>query len=112
MYKHLGIQEGQKNMPKKWLLMFLGWFLAILGIAGLFLPFLPRLLFIGVGVGLLSPESTRVRYVWRNKGGIPHLQGKEKGSVDLGRAVGPWQMRELSSAPTRPWRKGSCGFRD
>jgi len=41
--------------------LLLGWFLVILGIAGLFLPFLQGILFLFLGVTILSAESKWVR---------------------------------------------------
>lgn len=41
--------------------LFLGWILVILGIAGLFLPFLQGILFLFLGVTILSSESKWVR---------------------------------------------------
>ncbi|MBN1613867.1 MAG: hypothetical protein JW950_05320 [Deltaproteobacteria bacterium] len=41
---------------KRALRHFFGWFFIILGIIGLFLPFLQGILFIVIGVGILTPE--------------------------------------------------------
>ena len=61
--------------PKRWLPMALGWFLITLGVVGLFLPFLQGLLFIALGVRLLSKENPRIRFWWKNiKERFPKLQ--------------------------------------
>ena len=78
------------NKPKRWLPMPLGWFLITLGVVGLFLPFLQGLLFIALGVGLLSKESPRIRYWWKNiKERSPKLQCKEKSKTKLNKEVVP-----------------------
>ena len=41
---------------KRWLLIGLGWFFIVLGIAGLVLPFLQGILFLVIGLILLSRE--------------------------------------------------------
>ena len=46
---------------KRWLLIGLGWFFIVLGIAGLVLPFLQGILFLVVGLILLSRELEWVR---------------------------------------------------
>ena len=46
---------------RRWLILGLGWLFVILGIAGLFLPILPGLLFILIGLVLLSGESAWLR---------------------------------------------------
>jgi len=55
------IQDREKKRFKDWLLIALGWSLVVLGVLGLFLPFLQGVLFIVLGVGLLSRKSTRAR---------------------------------------------------
>lgn len=47
---------------KRWLLLVLGWSLVVLGIAGLFLPFIQGILFLLAGLYILSSE-----YVWAQK---------------------------------------------
>jgi uncharacterized membrane protein YbaN (DUF454 family) len=44
---------------KRWTLLITGWAFLLLGIAGLFLPVLQGVLFIGIGLVILSTE-----YVW------------------------------------------------
>ena len=74
--------------PKRWLLMGLGSFLVALGTLGLFIPFLQGLLLIGLGVGLLSLESPRIRHWWDIiKERFPKLQGKEKATINLNRGM-------------------------
>ena len=46
---------------KKLFLLALGWFFVLLGIIGLFLPFLQGILFILIGLGILSKESKMAR---------------------------------------------------
>ncbi len=47
---------------KRWLVLFAGWTFVALGLAGLFLPFLQGVLFIVIGLSILSSE-----YVWAHK---------------------------------------------
>lgn len=47
---------------KRWLILMMGWSLVVLGVAGLFLPFLQGVLFLLAGLYLLSLE-----YVWAQK---------------------------------------------
>jgi len=47
-----------------------GWFFIVLGVIGLFLPFLQGILFIAVGMGLLAGESEALRtylHLWKKK---------------------------------------------
>jgi len=46
---------------KRWLILGLGWLFIVLGIAGLFLPILQGVLFLLIGLVLLSKESRTVR---------------------------------------------------
>ncbi len=46
---------------RRWALLVAGWAFVVLGVAGLFLPFLQGFLFLFVGLGLLSLASPRVR---------------------------------------------------
>jgi uncharacterized membrane protein YbaN (DUF454 family) len=41
--------------------LILGWFLVALGIVGLFLPFLQGVLFIMIGLAILSSRSTKIK---------------------------------------------------
>jgi uncharacterized membrane protein YbaN (DUF454 family) len=41
--------------------LILGWFLVGLGIVGLFLPFLQGVLFIMIGLAILSSRSTKIK---------------------------------------------------
>jgi len=47
---------------KRWLMLITGWVFVVLGVAGLFLPFLQGVLFLLVGTSILSSE-----YVWARK---------------------------------------------
>ena len=46
---------------RRWALLAAGWTFVVLGVAGLFLPFLQGFLFLFVGLALLSLASPRVR---------------------------------------------------
>lgn len=47
---------------KRWTLIGIGWFFILLGIAGLFLPVLQGILFLLIGLLILSSE-----YVWAHR---------------------------------------------
>lgn len=47
---------------KRWLILIAGWGLVVLGFAGLFLPFLQGVLFLLLGLSVLSTE-----YVWAHR---------------------------------------------
>ena len=47
---------------KRWLLLLTGWGFIVLGIAGLFLPILQGILFLLIGLVILSSE-----YVWAHR---------------------------------------------
>lgn len=47
---------------KRWTLICIGWFFIVLGIAGLFLPVLQGILFLLIGLLILSSE-----YVWAHR---------------------------------------------
>ncbi len=47
---------------KRWLVLFTGWGFIVLGIAGLFLPVLQGVLFLLIGLIILSSE-----YVWAHR---------------------------------------------
>ena len=55
------VPEGDdlNQKPKRWLILTAGWGFVVLGIAGLFLPVLQGILFLLIGLLLLSGE-----YVW------------------------------------------------
>lgn len=42
---------------KRWLILGVGWFFVIAGLAGLFLPFLQGILFLFIGLVILAKES-------------------------------------------------------
>lgn len=72
--------EKDSKQPRGWFFLALGWVLVVLGIAGLFLPFLQGVLFIGLGVGLLLRESSRLRRWTKGIGNrYRKLRGREKG---------------------------------
>jgi uncharacterized membrane protein YbaN (DUF454 family) len=54
--------EAVKKRLKRWSLLIAGWGFIALGVAGLFLPLLQGLLFLLIGLTILSTE-----YVWAHK---------------------------------------------
>ena len=50
-----------KKSAKRYLLLALGWIFIFLGILGLFLPILQGILFLAIGLIVLSRRSPRVR---------------------------------------------------
>ncbi len=53
---------------RHWLLVGLGWGFVVLGVAGLFLPILPGILFLAIGGAVLAGESARARLLLRRLG--------------------------------------------
>ncbi len=51
---------------KKLGLLIIGWFFIVLGILGLFLPFLQGILFILIGLTILSSRSETIRHFLRH----------------------------------------------
>jgi uncharacterized membrane protein YbaN (DUF454 family) len=51
------------RIVKQYVLLGLGWFFIVLGIAGLFLPVLQGVLFLCIGLILLGQRSKRVRWL-------------------------------------------------
>jgi len=51
-----------KKRLSRWLVLLAGWSFVALGVAGLFLPFLQGVLFLLIGLSILSTE-----YVWAHK---------------------------------------------
>ncbi|MFH0807961.1 MAG: PGPGW domain-containing protein [Elusimicrobiota bacterium] len=51
----------QKNKFKHIIILVLGWFFLVIGVAGLVLPFLQGILFIVIGLFLLSRESGYIK---------------------------------------------------
>ncbi len=59
---------------KKLVLLIIGWIFLILGIFGLFLPFLQGILFILIGLTILSSQSKKIRDLLnRIERHYPHL---------------------------------------
>lgn len=59
-------------MLKKTGKKIVGWFFIVLGVIGLFLPFLQGILFIAIGMGLLAGDSETIRtYMHRWKTNYP-----------------------------------------
>jgi uncharacterized membrane protein YbaN (DUF454 family) len=52
---------------KNSVMLIIGWFFVGLGILGLFLPFLQGILFIMIGLAILSPRHHERVVVWREK---------------------------------------------
>lgn len=56
--------RGKRRKPRTWrrfLLWFVGWFCIFLGVLGLFLPILQGILFLLIGLFILSLVSPRIR---------------------------------------------------
>jgi uncharacterized membrane protein YbaN (DUF454 family) len=65
------------EQPKRWLLIITGWICLLLGVAGLFLPILQGVLFIVIGLAILSSEyvwAHRLLHKLRNR--FPRVSGK------------------------------------
>jgi uncharacterized membrane protein YbaN (DUF454 family) len=59
---------------KKLMFLIIGWSFLILGIFGLFLPFLQGILFIMIGLAILSSQSKRIRDLLKKmEKRYPHL---------------------------------------
>lgn len=56
------------RLVKHYIGLGLGWFFILLGIAGLFLPVLQGVLFLCIGLILLSRRSARVRWLVQRAG--------------------------------------------
>lgn len=54
-----------KRNGSHYLMLGLGWFFIVLGILGLFLPILQGILFLAIGLVILSRRSPRVRLLLR-----------------------------------------------
>lgn len=54
-------RSPRKAGLRRWLLFGLGWVFVLLGVAGLFLPFLQGILFLVIGAVLLATASPRAR---------------------------------------------------
>jgi len=84
---------------RRTLRFILGWIFIVLGIAGLFLPILQGILFLGIGLGLLAGESpwaqkilnqVKSRYPKQYEA-IHHLRQR----LDrLWRRVWPWGLKD------------------
>lgn len=55
--------DSRSRDRRRWARLLAGWIFVLLGVAGLFLPFLQGILFLFVGLTLLSLASPRVRLV-------------------------------------------------
>ena len=87
---------------KRLVFVVLGWIFLLLGVAGLFLPVLQGILFLFVGVSLLSLGSPRVRLMRQRLGQrYPALRrGEEKARA--------WMKRQRRRMGRRQ-RDGNCG---
>lgn len=78
-----------------------GWAFVLLGIAGLFLPILQGVLFLFVGIALLSAASPRVR-LWRIRLGIRYpafRAGQEKARTWMARQRARFGRKGRSASP-------------
>jgi len=76
---------------KHYVLLGLGWLFILLGVAGLFLPVLQGVLFLCIGLILLSRRSPRVRWLVRRAG---RRWPKFRRALDLARArAAIWRTR-------------------
>lgn len=83
---------------RNWLVYILGWIFLILGIAGLVLPFLQGILFIVIGLALLSRE---VEWARRLRGRVLDRYPTLKPKVRRSEAY----VRATMCRWTRPFRK-------
>lgn len=99
----------------------LGWIVLAIGIAGLFLPLLPGLVFLPIGVALVGRRSwairftrTRVKRLLRRAERWPGAPGrvgawaraKERRMAKFlrDRRLGPWERRRRAGPPSAPAR--------
>jgi len=79
------------RLVKHYALLGLGWLFILLGIAGLFLPVLQGILFLCIGLILLSRRSARVRWLMLRAG---RRWPKFRRALDLSRArLAQWRAR-------------------
>lgn len=79
------------RVVKHYVLVSLGWFFILLGILGLFLPILQGVLFLCIGLILLSRRSVRVRWLIMRAG---RRWPKFRRALDLARAkAAGWRAR-------------------
>ena len=98
-FAHLILEGAMKQTVKKAVAIVVGWAFVVLGIIGLFLPVMQGILFIIIGLTILSSE-----YVWAHhllaklRARFPKIasysdQAREKASHWLRRAYGPGEAR-------------------
>lgn len=75
---------------KRWLVLLTGWGFVVVGVAGLFLPFLQGILLLLIGLSILSSE-----YVWAHK----LLQKLKDGFPAVSRGL------DAAGARARAWLK-------
>ena len=93
--------HGEAKRRSHWLKLFLGWVFLVLGIAGLVLPFFQGILFIAIGLWLLSHE---LEWAHRKREWLlrrfPHLRpriGRVEAYLDAcGEQFGAWWRRQWS----------------
>lgn len=93
--------NGEAKRRSHWLKLFLGWVFLVLGIAGLVLPFLQGILFIAIGLWLLSHE---LEWAHRKREWLlrrfPHLRPRiERAEAYLeehGERIRAWWRRQWS----------------
>lgn len=80
----------------------LGWTFILLGIAGLFLPILQGILFLLIGLSLLSTVSPRAgRLLMRVKERFPRLHGKLEEAKVKAREWQSWLLKKLDQAKAK-----------
>ena len=91
-------RNGAPHRAKNWFKLILGWIFLVLGVAGLVLPFLQGILFIAIGLWLLSSESewARRKRDWllnRFPQLRPRLERMEAHVDERGARLGAWWRR-------------------
>ena len=83
-------EAGRRRGGRHWLILIVGWAFVLLGFAGLVLPFLQGILFLFVGLWLLSHELEAARRL-RDRA-IRHLPARWRPALDRAEA---WSDRWL-----------------
>ncbi|MCI0488464.1 MAG: hypothetical protein L0229_17895 [Blastocatellia bacterium] len=91
-----------KSRLKRMAFWSLGWSFILLGIAGLFLPVLQGILFLLIGLSLLSTVSPWAgRLLARVKGRFPRLHGKLDEAKVKAREWQVWLLKKLNQAKAK-----------